>query len=545
MSPPILRREEALTALADILNTPEFSRSDSLSRLLEYLVCRTLDGRVDELKEYSLGVEVFMRGQAFDPRIDNIVRVQARKLRQRLADYYAVPRTGVRIDLVKGSYVPLFSPMQSEQRPEELEKASIQHEATGGMAVLSGEAVARIAAPIAAGGEPESQSPTARQFAGSRNALPWYLLTALIAGLAGVALGFFYDGWKASSGSPYDVIPVQIPSGLLVAGTPAESRSSSLVIGTLKARLGETPGLRISRKPSRRDFRTSATFKQTGDRISMRLAALGGPGFRKRSERFSVMVEGGSAAQEVLSRVLIDQFLTDLGVLAADEEESIPIQALRGNGGANAAADFTPGRQSATNGAWSYGWELHLDGPFHPYQKPFRVQYWGADVIGWSMSGEGPQNGAKCCPFVAKNISGQDIKEPGVRVPNEQFWFHPGPKGERSVVRWTSKATGRYLIQTRFTGLSEASSDVHIVRNGVAIVDDTVDSQAAFHDVIIEDFMCLPEDTLDFVVGWGTDRDYNNDITGLDIRIAATPGSDWYSEQEVNRSRGAKIDSYH
>ncbi len=523
MSSPILHREEVLASLAEILNTPEFSRSDSLSRLLAYLVRRTLDRRDDELKEYNLGVDVFMRGQAFDPRIDNIVRVQARKLRQRLANYYAVPRTGMRIELVKGSYVPVFSPIESAQRPEELENGSAENGgggkvATNGIPVGSGE----VATPIAAGGGAEPQSATGRRYAGSRSSLPWYLLTALIAGLAGLLLGFFNGGW-ISSGSSDDVIPVQIPSAQLVNATPAESGLSSLVMGTLKAKLGETPGLRIARKPSRRDFRTSAAFKQIGDRISMRLAAMGGPGFRKTSERFSVMVEGESAAADVLSRVLIDQFLTDLRVVALDEEESAPLH-LGNDDGEDAARDFTPGKP-ANNGAWSYGWELEMAGPLHPYQKPFRVKYWGVDVIGWSMSGEGPQNGAKCCPFVAKNISGQDIKEPGVRVASDQLWFHPGPKGERSVVRWTSKATGRYLIQTRFTGLSEASSDVHIVRNGVAIVDDTVDSQAAFHDVIIEDFMCLPEDTLDFVVGWGTDRDYNNDITGLDIRIAATPRS--------------------
>ena len=45
-------------------------------------------GNREELKEYSLGVEVFDRGEAFDPRTDTIVRVQARRLRSKLKDYY-------------------------------------------------------------------------------------------------------------------------------------------------------------------------------------------------------------------------------------------------------------------------------------------------------------------------------------------------------------------------------------------------------------------------------------------------------------------------
>ena len=62
------------------------------------------------LKEYTLGVEVFGRGGDFDPRQDTIVRVQARRLRERLVDYYALSGTAdpVRIGLPTGHYVPSF-----------------------------------------------------------------------------------------------------------------------------------------------------------------------------------------------------------------------------------------------------------------------------------------------------------------------------------------------------------------------------------------------------------------------------------------------------
>jgi hypothetical protein len=78
-------REGVQAALKAILAATEFARSESLSRLLEHLVTNALDGRAEDLKEYNLGSDVFRRGADFDPRVDNIVRVQARNLRQRLA----------------------------------------------------------------------------------------------------------------------------------------------------------------------------------------------------------------------------------------------------------------------------------------------------------------------------------------------------------------------------------------------------------------------------------------------------------------------------
>jgi hypothetical protein len=46
---------------------------------------RTLAGETDRLKEQLIGIEVFSRGAAFDPRTDTIVRTQASYLRKRLA----------------------------------------------------------------------------------------------------------------------------------------------------------------------------------------------------------------------------------------------------------------------------------------------------------------------------------------------------------------------------------------------------------------------------------------------------------------------------
>jgi TolB-like protein/Flp pilus assembly protein TadD len=96
--------------LRRLLLSQRIASADSIARLLKYTVEKTLAGEPGELKEYTLGMDVFGRGEAFDPKIDSIVRVQARKLRARLEEYYAGEglQDQIRIEYHKGSYVPRF-----------------------------------------------------------------------------------------------------------------------------------------------------------------------------------------------------------------------------------------------------------------------------------------------------------------------------------------------------------------------------------------------------------------------------------------------------
>src|SRR3982750_4865539 len=98
-------------ALQRIVTSPQLESSPSLCRFLRYVVEETLAGRGGQIKEYSLGAEVFARGDDFDPRIAPIVRVQARNLRARMAKYYEGPgaEDAVSIDLPKRTYAPVFT----------------------------------------------------------------------------------------------------------------------------------------------------------------------------------------------------------------------------------------------------------------------------------------------------------------------------------------------------------------------------------------------------------------------------------------------------
>src|ERR1051326_840342 len=107
---PDLCAEAVREQLGRICQSRGFASAESLRRFLSFIVEKTLQGQGTQLKEYLIGVDVFDRGEKFDPRLDSIVRVQGSKLRSKLREYYELSGTGdpIRIDLPKGSYAPVF-----------------------------------------------------------------------------------------------------------------------------------------------------------------------------------------------------------------------------------------------------------------------------------------------------------------------------------------------------------------------------------------------------------------------------------------------------
>jgi len=112
--------------LAAVLATEIFRRSPKLSRLLSYLCDKYFAGEGEELKEYSIAVDVLGRDSEFDPQLDAAVRVDTHYLRKRLKDYYAKEARDHRVQIVipKGRYVPQFllraeSGSSAEAQPQE------------------------------------------------------------------------------------------------------------------------------------------------------------------------------------------------------------------------------------------------------------------------------------------------------------------------------------------------------------------------------------------------------------------------------------------
>jgi hypothetical protein len=108
--------ESVRRQLGRILRSSAFANAPSLSRFLRYLVERTLQGNGSPLNEYTLGVDVFDRGESFDPRVDNIVRVQVRRLRSKLEKYYAYEGRvdPLVVEVPRGRYEAVFRAASAE-----------------------------------------------------------------------------------------------------------------------------------------------------------------------------------------------------------------------------------------------------------------------------------------------------------------------------------------------------------------------------------------------------------------------------------------------
>jgi hypothetical protein len=171
--------------LERILSTPPLVSSPSLSRFLRYVVEETVSGRSGAIKEYTLGLNVFDRGEEFNPRLDPIVRVQARNLRSRLEKYYRTQgvEDPIRIELPKGTYVPVFhyrtdGTVSGNGTPAEHTEAPRAESA---------------AAPAAAGSvmpAPPPRSPVDE----NRKGTPRFMLAALILAVVLVGIAAFFAG---------------------------------------------------------------------------------------------------------------------------------------------------------------------------------------------------------------------------------------------------------------------------------------------------------------------------------------------------------------
>ena len=99
--------------LHQVLESPAFRGSKRSQEFLRYIVEHSLDGQFDQLKERTLGMELFGRPATYDTGEDSIVRVTASDVRRRLVQHYAEVghEEEFRIELPSGSYIPEFRRM--------------------------------------------------------------------------------------------------------------------------------------------------------------------------------------------------------------------------------------------------------------------------------------------------------------------------------------------------------------------------------------------------------------------------------------------------
>jgi TolB-like protein/Tfp pilus assembly protein PilF len=117
VQPGQLSAESIRTQLRKILSSRIFARSERLARFLTFTVEQTLAGRGEELKEFVIGVEVFDKNEKYDPRMDPIVRVEARRLREKLRKYYESEGFAdpIQIEFPTGGYAPVVQTRDTVQ----------------------------------------------------------------------------------------------------------------------------------------------------------------------------------------------------------------------------------------------------------------------------------------------------------------------------------------------------------------------------------------------------------------------------------------------
>src|SRR2546430_7231992 len=103
-------REQCFQQVERLINSHSLRGSESLCKLLRYLAEHSLDHPGTNLKEYQIATEILGRSVGFDPQSDSTVRVQAGRLRMKLAEYYTHegPDDPIVVELPKGSYSLTF-----------------------------------------------------------------------------------------------------------------------------------------------------------------------------------------------------------------------------------------------------------------------------------------------------------------------------------------------------------------------------------------------------------------------------------------------------
>lgn len=112
-------KSQNLAVVEKLIRSKALHGSESLCKLLRYLAQLSLEHPDAPIKEYQIATELFGRQSDFNPQLDSVVRVQAGRLRAKLAEYYASDgaEDPTVVELAKGSYHLTFHPATPASTP--------------------------------------------------------------------------------------------------------------------------------------------------------------------------------------------------------------------------------------------------------------------------------------------------------------------------------------------------------------------------------------------------------------------------------------------
>ena len=204
--------ESILRELDEVLASTHFCNSKRYPTLLRYIVENTLAGKLELLKERTLGVEVFDRPPTYDTNTDTVVRYTAGEVRKRLLLYYSEREnnSGIRISLPAGSYVAEFlhehEETEEDSEPRAADPQDADHtthpdaQAATGVHEPNGSTLVAVEEELHPGHEAVAGASAARAQTRSER-LIWAVLVAVL--IAALAAGVW---WRERAVRPQSVV---------------------------------------------------------------------------------------------------------------------------------------------------------------------------------------------------------------------------------------------------------------------------------------------------------------------------------------------------
>lgn len=129
----LLALEASSAQIQRIVQSKAFRTSEVHRNLLTYLAEKSLSGDSDNIKEYTVGLDVFGKPDSYDPRQESTVRMHVARLRQKLAEYYRTEgvEDPIFVDLPKGGFRVTFEPRAVAPLPDEEAAAAAPQGRTG------------------------------------------------------------------------------------------------------------------------------------------------------------------------------------------------------------------------------------------------------------------------------------------------------------------------------------------------------------------------------------------------------------------------------
>lgn len=149
------------------------------------------------------------------------------------------------------------------------------------------------------------------------------------------------------------------------------------------------------------------------------------------------------------------------------------------------------------------------------------LRSWNSKVLGGSD------------PCVTYNPTPYVRRMAGIRWEPGRLSFHPGPKGEYSVVRFQAPEAGNYQVEAKMLGIDQkATTDVHILAGSRSLFRAMIDMDRQKSQAQYQGQIPLEKgETIDFVVGWGNGT-YICDSTGLEVQIRSPSGKSFDAAKE-------------